>query len=233
MNTTTKSGGTAIAVVALALALAGCGSDSSTDATSSSSSSSSSSSVSETSSPAPTSEKADGANETIADYIKKNGITETPVKRGDPGTPTVDLPMPEGWVDAGPRTPDYAWGAIVYNGDPAAAADPPTIVAIMSKLTGDVDPAEVLKYAPGELKNLPGFNGGDGQPGTLGGFEALQIGGTYLRDGEQRLIAQKTVVIPAEDGLFVLQLNAEGVEDQAGPLMDATGAIDEQTTITP
>jgi len=48
-----------------------------------------------------------------------------------------------------------------------------------------------------------------------------------------RMVAQKTVVIPGQDGLFVLQLNADGTEDQAMPLMDATQTIDDQTTITP
>ena len=41
------------------------------------------------------------------------------------------------------------------------------------------------------------------------------------------------MVIPAADGVFVLQLNADGTEDQMGVLMDATNIIDEQTTITP
>ena len=40
-------------------------------------------------------------------------------------------------------------------------------------------------------------------------------------------------MIPGKDGLFVLQLNADGTEDQMGVLMDATTIIDEQTTITP
>jgi hypothetical protein len=40
-------------------------------------------------------------------------------------------------------------------------------------------------------------------------------------------------VIPGQDGVFVLQLNADGLEDQMGPLMDATSEIDEKTTITP
>ena len=31
----------------------------------------------------------------------------------------------------------------------------------------------------------------------------------------------------------MLQLNADGTEDQMGILMDATGEIDEQTTIVP
>jgi hypothetical protein len=118
--------------------------------------------------------------------------------------------------------------------DPAVAQDPPTIIALVSKLSGDVDPAKIFEYAPGEIKNLPGYDGAQqGSPSTLGGFDATQIGGTYTKDGVKRVIAQKTVAIPGTDGLYVLQLNADGTEDQMGPLMDATGVIDEKTTITP
>lgn len=231
MHTFTKAGGAAVAVVALTLTLSGCGSDSKTEATSSSPSSTSE--TSETSAAAPTSAAPSTANETIADYIKKSGVTETPVKRGDPGSPTVELPIPAGWADAGQQTPPYAYSAFIFTGDPAMSTAPPTIVALMSKLTGDVDPAQIIKYAPGELKNLPGFEGGDGEPKTLSGFDAYQIGGTYVRDGVKRMIAQKTVVIPAADGLFVLQLNADGLEDQINPLMTATAEIDEKTVIKP
>jgi hypothetical protein len=237
MRTHSTAAGSAAALIALGLALSGCGSDSKTEATSSSSSSSSSSSASSsaaTSSAAPTATQA-GAHPTIADYIKENGITETPVKRGDPGTPTVDLPTPEGWADAGAKTPPGAYGAIVF-ADPSVAADPPTIVAVMSKLTGNVDPAEIFKFAPGELQNLPGYeSAGDGGDAKLGGFDAYQIGATYVQDGTKKLIAQKTVVIPAADkvGIFVLQLNASGTEEQINPLMEATSKIDEQTKITP
>jgi hypothetical protein len=233
MTSPMKAGGAAIAVLALGLALAGCGSDTTSAPSSPASTSSASSTTESSSSAAPSaSAPAAGKNETIADYIKENGITETPVKRGDPGSPAIDLPVPEGWADAGPKTPEYAWGAIVF-ADPAMAADPPSIVALMSKLTGNVDPAKIIEYAPGELKNLPGFEGGDGNPSTLGGFDAYQIGGTYVKAGAKRMIAQKTVVIPGQDGVFVLQLNADGTEDQMGPLMDATSQIDEKTTITP
>ena len=174
-----------------------------------------------------------GSNPTIVDYIKQNNITEVPVHRGDPGAPTIDLPSPPGWEDAGSRTPDWAYGAIVSN-DPAMAQDPPTVIALVSKLTGNVDPAMILEYAPGEIKNLPGYDGAsEATPSTLSGFDATQIGGTYIKDEAKRAIAQKTVVIPGRDALFVLQLNADGTEDQMGALMDATGVIDEQTKITP
>ncbi|HYZ68429.1 MAG TPA: LpqN/LpqT family lipoprotein, partial [Mycobacterium sp.] len=181
---------------------------------------------------APTTQAA-GPNKTIVDYIKENNIVETPVHRGDPGSPTIDLPFPPGWEDAGPRTPDWAYGATLFS-DPAMAQDPPTIIALVSKLSGNVDPAKILEYAPGEIKNLPGYDGSqEGSPSTLGGFDATQIGGMYTKDGVKRAIAQKTVVIPGHDGLYVLQLNADGTEDQMGPLMDATSVIDEKTTITP
>ncbi len=230
-------GGAAIACVAMALALSGCGSDAKTAASPASNTASSRSSPpssAASSSPAPTPAAA-GANPTIADYIKENGITETPVKRGDPGAPTVDLPTPEGWADAGPKTPPGAYGAILFT-DPSMAADPPMIVAIMSKLTGEVDPAKIFQYAPGELKNLPGYESmGEGGDSKLGGFDAYQIGAGYSQNGVKKMIAQKTVVIPAKDGsgIFVLQLNASGTEDQMMPLMDATSTIDEQTSITP
>ncbi len=34
-------------------------------------------------------------------------------------------------------------------------ADPPKISALVSKLTGDVDPAKIIQYAPGELRICP------------------------------------------------------------------------------
>ncbi len=104
----------------------------------------------------------------------------------------------------------------------------------MSKLTGNVDPAKILEFAPGEIQNLPGYDGArSGSPSKLGGFDAVQLGGSYNKDGAKRAIAQKTVVIPGQDALYVLQLNADGTEDQMGALMDATSVIDEQTKITP
>jgi len=223
-----RAGVIAIATVALGIGLSGCGSDTKTEE------SATTSATDTTSSEAPTTTaEAAGGPKTIVDYIKENNITETAVNRGDPGAPTIDLPFPPGWEDMGGRTPEWAYGGIVY-GDPAMAQDPPTVIAIVSKLTGDVDPAKILEYAPGEIQNLPDFEGPEnGKPGTLGGFDATQIGGLYTRDGVNRMIAQKTVLIPTEGGLYVLQLNADGTEEQARPLMDATQDIDDQTTITP
>ncbi len=233
-----RVGGVVSAAIALGVVLAGCGSNTTTGAATTSPETATSSAVeetetatSETTSGAPTT-SASGANYTIADYVRDNNITETIIHRGDPGTPTVNLPTPPGWEDAGTSAPDNAWGALIY-ADPSAADDPPTVVAIMTRMTGNVDPAKIIEYAGGATKNLPGYgNESDGKATTLSGFDAYQIGGTYQQDGT-RLFAQKTVVIPGQDGLYVLQLNAEGPEEQFNPLMDATAAIDDETTITP
>ena len=177
---------------------------------------------------------ASGPNYTIADYIRENKIVETAVHRGDPGTPEINLPYPPDWEDAGTRTPQWAYGAIVYaNPATGVGADPPTITALMSKLTGNVDQAKILEYGPNELKNLPSYDGGDSQASTLGGFDAVQAGGTYIKDGVKRAIAQKTVTVPGHDGLYVLQLNADGLETDVDVLMTATDEIDNNTTIRP
>lgn len=87
-----RAGGIAIMAVVVGVALAGCGSDEKKDEASTSAKATSSSSA------APSTTKAPYA-QTIPEYIKQNGITETPVKRGDPGSPDIILPFPPGWED--------------------------------------------------------------------------------------------------------------------------------------
>src|SRR5262249_47441676 len=136
-----------------------------------------------------------GLKYTIADYVRENKFTETPVHHGDPGSPTINLPVPPGWQSIN-ESGGAAYGGIVL-AQPADPNDPPTIVALDAKRTGNVDQAKIIQYAPGELQNLPGYEGsGNGTASTLGGFQAWQLGGTYVKDGKKRAIAQKTVVIP-------------------------------------
>ncbi|MGU3652236.1 LpqN/LpqT family lipoprotein [Mycolicibacterium sp. A43C] len=230
MRTSALTGVAALAT-ALGVLLSGCGSTKAVDGTPVAAPSTSG----RTSAPAPAQpdEGTPGSYETIASYISQNGIQETPVKAGDPGAPTIDLPYPQGWEDAGPETPDWAYGATVYRG-PEAAEYTPSIVALISKLSGDVDPAKIIELAPGELQNLPGYEAiTDGTTSQLSGFDAYQLAGTWDQDGLRKFVAQKTVVIPGGDGLYVLQLNADGLADQADILSAAIDVIDAETVITP
>ncbi len=231
----------AAVAAAIAVVATGCGSDTTTEPSTSTSVESTSAETTTTSAKAapstariaPRKEAPEGPAPTIADYIAENDIQESPVSLGDPGAPTIDLPMPDGWQAAGEDTPEWAYGAIFYDG-PGAEEYTPSIVAIVSKLTGDVDPQAIIDNAPGELTNLPGWSPlNEGQVSTLGEYPAFQLGGNWVQDGVAKVVAQKTVVIPGSDGLYVLQLNADGLESQTDIVASATNVIDEQTTITP
>jgi hypothetical protein len=226
----------AIAIVAVGIGVVGCGSSPSSNHPSSTSAGSKTSA-------ATTSAKAQskvapritpaGPNPTIASYSQQNGITETPVHRGDPGSPTINLPIPDGWADAGPDSPATAYWAVIDNG-PEAANYTPSIVAMVSKLVGNVDQQKLLDLASGELKNLPGFKPmGDGSTGTLANFPASQLGGTWTQGGQTKAIAQKTVVIPGSDGVYLLRLSADCLENQIDQALPATITIDDKATITP
>lgn len=233
MTTSARAGLIALAALTLGIGLSGCSSNTSGSASSASSSATSSSAASSAQAAPPTSSAPPAPIVTLADYVRDNNIVETPVMPGDAGSPTIELPTLEGWEDMGSNAPEGSYSASVFTSDPPVA-DPATVVTKVIKLTGNVDPAKVLEVAPGELRTLPGFDGpGAGQPNKLSGFDATVIGGTYTKDGAQRMVAQKTVVIPGQEGLYVLQINAEGTPDEANALMDATAAIDDQAKITP
>jgi hypothetical protein len=103
---------------------------------------------------------------------------------------------------------------------------------VLSKLTGKVDPAQILAIAPNELRNLPDFNGSDPEPGKISNFDGVAIIGTYTRNGQKRVIEQVTVVIPAKEALWVLQLNGDGVYEQTPVIEEITGGVMEKARIT-
>src|ERR1044072_3811652 len=117
--------GIAAVAAALSLVLSGCGSEttktesSSSEKTTSSKTTSSAKAEPKSELVAPRDEDAAGPNPSIQSYIKENGIQEVQVNRGDPGSPTIDLPIPDGWEPAGENPPEWAYGAIVYTGPEA------------------------------------------------------------------------------------------------------------------
>ncbi|HEY7053206.1 MAG TPA: LpqN/LpqT family lipoprotein [Mycobacterium sp.] len=213
-----------IAVISLAVALTGCGSGSK------SAKHSSSAPTSTTTSTAPTPTPAQGAPQTVDDYIKQHNIQATTISHNTPGAPTIDLPVPTGWTLL-PESDDAPYGGIVFD-TPTDPNDPPKIIAVLRKLTGNVNTDELFAAIPGKVKRRPGFDGGDGHKGTLAGFPAYEIGGTAQQDGKPQLVAQKSVVIQVNDGVYLLQLNASGPEPDASALFDATKEIDDKTKIT-
>ena len=234
-RTAASSSGAAIAIVAVAIGVAGCSSSPSSNNAASKTSATGSAGASATTAK-PQSKvapriTAQGPNPSIASYLDQNHITATPVHKGDPGAPTINFPIPDGWADAGPDTPPTAYWAIVDTG-PEAAKYTPSIVATLSKLDGDVDPQKLIELAAGGTKNLPGFKQmGEGNEDNLGGSPAYQLGGTWTQDGQEKAVADKVVVIDGKDNIYLLELNADLLPDQVPQALPATSTIDEKTTI--
>jgi hypothetical protein len=175
----------------------------------------------------------EGPNPTIATYIQDNHIQETPIHKGDPGAPNINLPVPQGWVVAPGSPPDWAYGgAIVYTG-PEAAEYTPRIVALLFKLAGNVDPNKILGLTPGELNNLNGYKAiSRGGYKKLAGHDGFQAAGLWADNAQTKAAAIKSVAIPANDGLYVLQIKADGLEDQLKIVAYGTKDIDDRATIS-
>lgn len=221
--------GLVAAATALSVVLAGC--DSGKDA---SASSDNVTSAAATAADAGNNNATDGPNPTIASYIKEHKITEQQVHRTDPGEPKIDLPKPDGWRASGDDNPPWAYDSIIYTGPVDAANYAPSVIALLSKLTGVVDAKALMATAPGEIQNLPGFTpSGPGTETKVRNFPAYRISGTWVSDGKTKFVAQQTVIFPSNGATYVLQLNSDGSAEQTPIVQAATDTVARQVTITP
>lgn len=225
--------GLVAAATALSVVLAGC--DSGKDASAASDNPTSAAPTTAAAGADAASSKAtDGPNPTIASYIKDHKITEQQVHRTDNGEPKVDLPKPDGWKATGDDNPPWAYDSIIYNGPVAPANYAPSVIALLSKLTGDVDAKALMATAPGEIQNLPGFTpSGPGTETKVRNYPAYRIAGTWVSDGKTKFVAQQTVIFPSGGATYVLQLNSDGAVDQTPIIQAATDTVAQQVKITP
>ncbi|HEX5143598.1 MAG TPA: LpqN/LpqT family lipoprotein [Mycobacterium sp.] len=224
------SAATATGVLALALSIgvAGCGPAHKSTNTAAQTTPSPTTSAPAPAAPAPA--PVAGMNKTLDAYLKENNVAATPIKPGDPG-PTVNLPTPQGWKVA-TDLPAGSYSGLIFE-NPKAPDNPPRILTTLTKLTGTVDPQQVLALAPNTVRNLPGYDGPtSAERDKLDNFDSAVIGGMYDKGGKKVLAAQKTVVIPAQGALFVLEIKATGDQADASALMDATSQIDKDAKIT-
>ncbi|MUL44357.1 hypothetical protein FZI85_16645 [Mycobacterium sp. CBMA293] len=225
--------GLVAAATALSVVLAGC--DSAKGKTESSATPSSGApTTAKAASDAGSDKAADGPNPTIASYIKGHKITEQQVHRTDNGEPKVDLPKPDGWRAGGDDNPPWAYDSIIYTGPVDSKDYAPSVVALLSKLVGNVDTKALMATAPGEIQNLAGFTAsGPGTATTVRNYPAYRISGTWMSDGKPKFVAQETVIFPSDGATYVLQLNSDGSVNQTSIIQAATDAVAKQVTITP
>ncbi len=225
------------AVLVLALGIAACGGEG-PDRGPRASSSPSASTEGTPTEPAPTEDTptedtpTDGAPTTILEYFEQEGISQTALGPDDDG-PVVDLPVPAGWSTSDDYTSEASYGAIVYDAA-ADATQPPRVLVLLARVEGPAEAERILELAPGELLGIDGFIASDeGEASTLGAYDAVQVFGSYSNGGHDLTIAQKTVVVPDGDELYVLQLNAYAPPGETDVLVTALQEIDTSTTITP
>ena len=217
--------GVAIAAITVGMGLVGCGKDSESSTTTTTTSTSTTTTTTTT-----TSAQASGPHQTLGDYLKENNIQETTISPGTPGAPNVDLGMPDGWT-AQPPSEDAPYGSIVSD-TPSDPNDVPRIRAFFERLTGNVDTDKLLAASPGEVLNLPGYEGNQGEKNALAGYPAYQVGGEWTKDGVKRMAVQKVAVIQGADGTYLLLIAGDAPAADATALNDATAAIDQKTKIT-
>jgi len=225
MRSSLKVGIVAVAAVAFGVGVVGCGSDTKTDEPA----------AKETTSEAVATPEETPPEMSVAEYIAANGITETPVFPNDPSAPKIELPIPYQWGRLA-NLPQGAYDAVIV-ADPNAGADRPRIITTVTKLTGNVDPAKILEYAPAEIQDMPNYEGAKaGTPTMFGEYDATSIGGYYTKeDGVKRAIGQVTAVIPAPDGVYMLQMNgvAPAEPEKLEALVTASAEIAKGARVTP
>ena len=220
------------AVLLLALGIAACGGEEPDRRERRSDSPSASTEDTPSEAPTPTATEQADVPATILEYFEQEGITQTALDPDDDG-PVVDLPVLDGWSESDDYSSEASYGAIVYDAA-ADATQPPRVLALLARVEGPADPARILELAPGELLGLDGFTASaEGEASTLGAYDAVQVFGAYSNGGQDLTIAQKTVVIPDGDELYVLQLNAYAPPGETDVLVTALQQIDATTTITP
>lgn len=153
----------------------------------------------------------------------------------DASTGFLDVPRAPGWTFT-PDQPPYApYGALVLD-DTDDPQQPPRVLMLAIELgSAAVDPARLLELAPNELLELPGFEAMVDEPDRfqLGGFDAVRYAGTIPAGGSPLAIIQYTAVVPAEVGLYVVQLNAYARPAELGSLTTMMERIDRSLEIDP
>lgn len=167
----------------------------------------------------------------IAGYLRAAGIVATAVRRDDPGTPALTLPVPDGWLPAGDRTPQWAYDAILHS-EQDATQSPPSVVALMSRLSGAIDTDAILRLAGGELHKLPGYQPvDDGNALSVAGHPAYRLCGTWIRAAQSTAVCQTTVVLTGPDSVYLVQLNANGPQTRGDVVRAGAQAVDQGLAI--
>jgi hypothetical protein len=150
----------------------------------------------------------------FSQYLEANGISGTPVEPDTLTDLTVSIPTPPGWAkvdkpNIAPTTETIAKGDKL-----------PTAMLIVFKLTGDFDPADLVKHGNADAALSDNFKLLDQSGADFRGFPSSMIEGSYDLNG-QRMHTYNRMVIPTGSApdrqRYLVQLAVTSLAEQAAP----------------
>lgn len=150
----------------------------------------------------------------FAQYLKDSGVSGEAVAPDKLTDLTVSIPTPPGWAkvdkpNIAPTTETIAKGDKL-----------PTAMLIVFKLTGDFDPADLVKHGNADAALSDNFKLLDQSGADFRGFPSSMIEGSYDLNG-QRMHTYNRMVIPTGSApdrqRYLVQLAVTSLAEQAAP----------------
>jgi hypothetical protein len=148
----------------------------------------------------------------LSQYLQNIGVNGQQVAPGTLPDLTVSIPTPPGWSPF--SSPNVTKETVIIS----KGGKYPSARLVVFKLTGDFDPAQVIKHGNDDAQLFEDFNQLDASTANYNGFPSSMIQGSYDLDG-QRLHSWNRIVIPTgsppANQRYLVQLTITSLADQA------------------
>lgn len=159
----------------------------------------------------------------LSQYLQSIGVTGQPVAPTEVPDLTVSIPTPQGWAPF--TSPNITPQTLIIS----KGGKFPTARLVVFQLSGDFDPAQVIKHGNDDAHLFENFKQLDASGAAFNGFPSSMIQGSYDLDG-MRLHSWNRIVIPTgsspEHRRYLVQLTITSLANQA-----AAEATDIETII--
>lgn len=158
----------------------------------------------------------------LSQYLQSIGVTGHQVAPGSLPDLTVSIPTPTGWAPF--TSPNITPETLIIS----PGGKFPTARLVVFALTGDFDPAQVIKHGNDDAQLFENFKQLDASGAPYNGFPSSMIQGSYDLDG-MRLHSWNRIVLPTGSGpahrRYLVQLTITGLANQAAAQSSDIDAI--------
>jgi hypothetical protein len=148
----------------------------------------------------------------LSQYLQSIGVTGQQVAPASLPDLTVSIPTPPGWAPF--SSPNISPQTVMIS----KGGKFPTARLVVFKLSGDFDPAQVIKHGNDDAQLFENFKQLDASGAPYNGFPSSMIQGSYDLDG-MRLHSWNRIVIatgsPPAHQRYLVQLTITSLADQA------------------